>query len=99
MADLCARGRQYRRLYNLSTGISGIAYSTAFRRDTGLAVLLEFQGPDKAVNGQRFTALKAVRSQFETAFGATAKRDERIDSKSAAVYVSSEFPSVTEEDQ
>jgi hypothetical protein len=85
--------------YNLSTGISGIAYSTAFRRDTGLTVLLEFQGPDKALNGRRFTALKAVRPQFETALGATAEWDERIDSKSAAVYVSSEFSSVTDEDQ
>ena len=85
--------------YDLSTGISGIVYATAFRRNTGLTVLLDFQGPDQAVNARRFAALKAVQSEFEAALDGTAVWDERVDSKSAAVYVSSPFPSVTDEGQ
>ncbi|MFV8170897.1 DUF4268 domain-containing protein [Mycolicibacterium peregrinum] len=85
--------------YDLSTGISGIVYATAFRRNTGLTVLLDFQGPDKAVNERRFAALQGVASEFEAALGIPAVWDERIDAKSAAVYLSSEFSSVTDEDQ
>ncbi|KUI23034.1 hypothetical protein AU194_28190 [Mycobacterium sp. GA-2829] len=85
--------------YNLSTGTSGISLATAFRRDTGLTVLLEFDSSDASRNEERFMALKSKQADFERALGAPAEWDERPGAKSCAVFVSSDFTSVLDEGQ
>lgn len=85
--------------YNLSTGISGVSLATAFRRDTGLTVLLEFDSSDATRNEERFAAVKSMQAEFEAVVGEPAVWDERPAAKSCAVFVSSDYSTVVDEDQ
>lgn len=85
--------------YNFATGVSGISYATAFRKSTGLTVLLEFDSPDASRNKERFLALKSKQAEFEGVLGEPTVWDERSEAKSCAVFVPSGFTSVMDEDQ
>jgi hypothetical protein len=84
--------------YDLSTGISGAVFSTAFTRG-GLAVQLYFNDPNPAVNLARFEALQMKKDQFELALGEDAVWDEMAGKKAARVYVTSPFEDVDDVDQ
>ncbi|OBI14923.1 hypothetical protein A5712_29815 [Mycobacterium sp. E2327] len=84
--------------FQLPTGISGIAYETAFAHQ-GLRVQLYFSSPDATTNEARFQALYAVKNQFEQSLGETATWDDKPGKKAAAVYVQSEFKSVLSVDE
>ena len=84
--------------YDLSTGVGGILYETAFTQQ-GLRVALNFASPDAALNLARFQALHALKDQFESALGETAQWDDKPGRKSAVVVTTSTFNDVTEEDE
>lgn len=85
--------------YVLPSGRSGIAFLTAFRRESGLVVAIEFQDPNGARNVNWFNALKARSSDFEESIGDVVEWDERPQAKSSSVYVQSPFASVNDVDQ
>jgi hypothetical protein len=83
--------------YNLSTGTSAVAYSTAFTRQ-GLSVQLYFCSPDASINSGRFEALRAIKDEFEQALGQAAEWDDKPGKKAAAIGVTSQFDNVTDAD-
>lgn len=85
--------------YSLPTGKSGLVYLTAFRREQGLAVALEFQDPDGFRNAAWFNALKEHQKQFEEALGETAEWDARPQAKSSSVFVRSPYRTVNNVEQ
>lgn len=85
--------------YDLSSGLGGVVYQTAFLRNEGLTVLLDLQSPDRSVNERRFLALQSHKSQFEDTLGVEANWNEKPGAKSAAIAVRSPFGGVTEVDQ
>lgn len=84
--------------FQLPTGMSGVAYETAFAQQ-GLRVQLYFSSPDAATNESRFHALRTAKEQFEQALGQVAEWDDKPGRKAAAVYVQSEFKSVLSVDE
>lgn len=80
--------------YDLPAGTSNVVYSTAFAKD-GLRVQLYFKHWDAGVNLARLTALESQKATFEQVLGEPAEWDFKQDKKPAAVYVKSEFSSVT----
>lgn len=84
--------------FNLPTGTSGAAFSSAFTR-SGLVAQLYFEDPDPMVNLDRFEALRAKKDQFEAAVGQEAVWDEMAGRKAARVYSTSSFDSVMNVDQ
>jgi Domain of unknown function (DUF4268) len=83
--------------YNLPTGTSGVAYSTAFTQQ-GLAVQLYFSSPDASINSGRFEAFRATKDEFERTLGQAAEWDEKPGRKAAAICVTSQFDNVADVD-
>jgi hypothetical protein len=83
--------------YDLPTGTSGVAYSTAFSQQ-GLRVQLYFRSPDASINQGRFKALCAMKDHFEQAVGEAANWDDKPGKKAAAIYVTSQFDDVADVD-
>ncbi|WP_197520445.1 DUF4268 domain-containing protein [Mycobacterium sp. E2479] len=83
--------------YNLPTGISAVAYSTAFTH-RGLGVQLYFSSRDSRVNSARFGALRAIKDEFERALGQAAQWDDKPGKKAAAICVTSQFADVADVD-
>lgn len=81
--------------YNLPTGTSAVAYSTAFTQQ-GLSVQLYFSSPDASANLGRFEALHAIKDKFEQALGQAAEWDDKPGKKAAAIYVKSQFDNVAD---
>ena len=87
--------------YDLPTGTSDVVYSTAFTRQ-GLRVQLYFRSRDGEINQARFQKLHAQKAKFEDALGESAKFvhwDQKPGKRAAAVYISSDFASVTDVDK
>ena len=83
--------------YNLPTGTSAVAYSTAFTQQ-GLSVQIYFSSPDASVNLGRFGALRAIKDEFERALGQAAEWDDKPGKKAAAICVTSQFDNVADAD-
>ncbi len=83
--------------YNLPTGTSAVAYSTAFTQQ-GLSVQLYFSSSDASINLGRFEALHSMKNQFEQALGESAVWDEKPGKKAAAICVTSQFDNVADVD-
>jgi hypothetical protein len=83
--------------YNLPTGTSAVAYSTAFSQQ-GLSVQLYFSSPDASINLGRFEALRAIKDEFERALGQAAEWDDKPGKKAAAICVTSQFDNVADAD-
>ena len=83
--------------YNLPTGTSAVAYSTAFTQQ-GLSVQLYFSSPDASINSGRFEALRAMKDEFERALGQAAEWDDKPGKKAAAICVTSQFDNVADAD-
>jgi hypothetical protein len=81
--------------YNLPTGTSAVAYSTAFTH-RGLSVQLYFSSTDASINLGRFEALHAVKDEFERALGQAAEWDDKPGKKAAAICVTSQFDNVAD---
>jgi len=84
--------------YGLPTGLSAASLDSTFTRQ-GLAVQLNFGGPDPSINTARFEALHERRQQFEQALGEQPVWDDLAGRKSARVSFTSEFSDVTDVDQ
>lgn len=83
--------------YDLPTGTSAVAYSTAFTH-RGLGVQLYFSSPDTSINSARFEALRARKDEFERALGQIAEWDDKPGKKAAAIRVTSHFDDVADVD-
>jgi hypothetical protein len=83
--------------YDLPTGTSAVAYSTAFTHH-GLGVQLYFGSPDTSINSARFEALRARKDEFERALGQVAEWDDKPGKKAAAICVTSQFDDVAHVD-
>ena len=83
--------------YNLPTGTSAVAYSTALTQQ-GLSVQLYFSSPDASINLGRFEALRAIKDEFERALGQAAEWDDKPGKKAAAICVTSQFDNVADVD-
>lgn len=83
--------------YNLPSGTSAVAYSTAFTHQ-GLSVQLYFNSSDASINSGRFEALRAIKDDFERALGQAAEWDDKPGKKVAAIGVTSKFDNVTDAD-
>ncbi|OBA84385.1 hypothetical protein A9W99_00450 [Mycobacterium sp. 1164966.3] len=83
--------------FNLPTGTSAVAYSTAFTQH-GLSVQLYFSSPDASLNSVRFDALRATKDEFERALGRAAEWDDKPGKKTAAICVTSQFGNVADVD-
>jgi len=83
--------------YNLPTGTSAVAYSTAFTQQ-GLSVQLYFSSPDACINLGRFEAFRVIKDEFERALGQHAEWDDKPGRKAAAICVTSQFDNVADVD-
>ena len=83
--------------YNLPSGTSAVAYSTALTQQ-GLSVQLYFSSPDASINLGRFEALRAIKDEFERALGQAAEWDDKPGKKAAAICVTSQFDNVADVD-
>ena len=83
--------------YNLPTGTSGVAYSTAFTQQ-GLTVQLYFSSPDASINLGRFEAFRAAKDEFERTLGQAAEWDDKPGKKAAAICATSQFDNVADVD-
>lgn len=81
--------------YDLPTGTSAVAYSTAFTQ-RGLGVQLYFSSPDARINAGRFEALHAKKDVFERALGQVAQWDDKPGKKAAAICITSQFDDVAD---
>jgi len=83
--------------YNLPTGTSGVAYSTAFTQQ-GLTVQLYFGSPDASINLGRFETFRAIKDEFERTLGQAAEWDDKPGKKAAAICATSHFDNVADVD-